>query len=939
MTLHKQTILIVDDQPANIQILAEALQPSYEIMAATSGLLALELARQEDQPDLILLDIMMPGIDGYEVCRRLKKSERTKNISIIFVTSHTASKEEEFGLNLGAVDYISKPYSLPIVIARVRNHLNIKQSERILEQSRNLLNKTQKMARIGSWEQDLVSDTLIWSEELYRLLEMDPKQCEPSFEAFWHHVHPEDLRMVTETHQKSVQDKTSYDLVYRLLMPDGRIKTILKRVETIYQDENLIGFIGSMQDITSLKRSEEEKLKLASLVEMSSDFIGITSIEGNVIYLNNAALTLVGLDSMLECSSIKTPDFFPEELAGFVRDDLMPELLTKGHWHGESSYRHFKTGELIAVDIRAFTIFNVKGQPIAFANISSDIRDRKKNEAALRIAATTFESQEGMVVTDANNMILRVNRSFTETTGYTEEEVVGKNPSIFKSGRHSTDFYREMWENINRTGGWQGEIWGRRKNGEEYPKWLNITSVKDSEGNVINYVGVHYDITDRKNAVAKINELAFFDHLTGLPNRALLLDRLKQAITTSSRTGRHIALLLIDLDNFKTLNDTLGHDVGDLLLKQVAQRLTICIREDDTIARLGGDEFVVMLTNLSEDGTSAANQAETISKKILAALNQTYQLNGMEYHNTPSIGVTLFSGNPVDIEALLKQADIAMYRAKDAGRNTLRFFDTDMETVVVNRANLENDIRKALLGEQFLLYYQAQIGGGQLVGVEALVRWCHPQRGMVSPADFIPLAEETRLILPLGSWVLKNACTQLALWATKPELSHLTVAVNISARQFHQANFVDQVLETLHNTGANPQKLKLEITESLLISNIDSIIEKMFTLKAKGISFSLDDFGTGYSSLSYLKKLPLDQLKIDQSFVRDVLIDPNDASIVKTIIALGQSLGFAVIAEGVETEEQKDFLASSGCYTYQGYLFSRPLPVQDFEEFAKLNCA
>jgi len=414
-------------------------------------------------------------------------------------------------------------------------------------------------------------------------------------------------------------------------------------------------------------------------------------------------------------------------------------------------------------------------------------------------------------------------------------------------------------------------------------------------------------------------------------------DRLRQTITASSRSGNYGALLFIDLDNFKTLNDTLGHDMGDLLLKQVAQRLTASVRAGDTTARLGGDEFVVTLANLSRGEVDAAAQTKAVGEKIIAALNQTYQLKDVPYHITPSIGATLFRGHQTEIEVLLKQADLAMYKSKDAGRNTLRFFDPVMETDVMKRVVLERDLREAVQMKQFLLYYQAQMAGGQLIGSEALVRWQHPTRGMVPPTDFIPLAEETGLILPLGQWVLETACSQLAVWGSRPEMAHLTVAVNVSAHQFRQPDFVERVLEVLKNTGANPQRLKLELTESLFVSNVEELIEKMFALKATGVAFSLDDFGTGYSSLSYLKRLPLDQLKIDQSFVRDILVDPNDAAIARTIIALAQTLGLGVIAEGVETETQRDFLAKSGCHAYQGYLFSRPLPIEAFEAFARLS--
>jgi diguanylate cyclase (GGDEF)-like protein/PAS domain S-box-containing protein len=576
----------------------------------------------------------------------------------------------------------------------------------------------------------------------------------------------------------------------------------------------------------------------------------------------------------------------------------------------------------------------VDGSVGGIAVFSEDITSRKQTETDLRIAAAAFESQEAMMVTDARSVILKVNRAFTESTGYAAEEVVGKTPHILQSGRHNADFYKAMWVAVGSDGCWQGEVWDRRKTGEEYQKWLNISAVTNDAGQVTHYVGTHFDITERKRAEETIKELAFYDTLTHLPNRTLLHDRLQQAMTASHRNAAHGALLFIDLDHFKKLNDTLGHDTGDLLLQQVAQRLSDCVREGDTVARLGGDEFVVVLENLSSLTPEAATQTESIGAKILHALNQKHHLATLYYRISCSIGATLFSGHGASIDDLLKQADLAMYRAKDSGRNALRFFDPEMQSVVMARATLESDLSEAIQAQQFLLYYQPQIAQGQVTGSEALLRWLHPTRGMVSPAEFIALAEETGLILPLGSWVMNAACRQLAQWASNPELAGLTLSVNVSVQQFRQQDFVEQVLWALTGCGANPQRLKLELTESLLVQDVQDIVEKMVALKARGVGFSLDDFGTGYSSLAYLKLLPLDQLKIDQSFVRDVLIDPNDAAIAKTIVGLAHSLGFGVIAEGVETEAQRDFLASVGCHAYQGYFYSRPIPVSEFEAYA-----
>ncbi len=431
--------------------------------------------------------------------------------------------------------------------------------------------------------------------------------------------------------------------------------------------------------------------------------------------------------------------------------------------------------------------------------------------------------------------------------------------------------------------------------------------------------------------------LAGQDPLTLLPNRRELMDRLKRAVSATARIGNNGSLLFIDLDHFKKINDTRGHDVGDLLLKEVAQRLVGSLREHDTVARFGGDEFMVMLENLDDDLHSAARQAEVVCAKILQRLNQPYLLGASEHHHsTASIGVTLFSQNENSPDELMKQADLAMYQAKDAGRNTVRFYDAEMQTSFIERAAMEEDLREAMAKGQLFLHYQPQVdSAGEVLGAEALLRWLHPERGSVSPARFIPLAEEVGLISQVGNWVLDTACTQLAGWATQPRMSHLSLSVNVSSYQFRQPDFVDQVINTLSHTGANPQRLKLELTESIMVANVDDVIAKMSALKGQGVGFSLDDFGTGYSSLSYLKRLPIDQLKIDQGFVRDILIDPNDAAIARMVIALADSMGLSVIAEGVETEAQRDFLAGMGCHDYQGYLFSKPIPIDEFEAFVQ----
>lgn len=570
----------------------------------------------------------------------------------------------------------------------------------------------------------------------------------------------------------------------------------------------------------------------------------------------------------------------------------------------------------------------------------ADITSAKATEEELRIAATTFLTQEGIMVTDARGVILRVNPSFSAITGYRPEEVVGRTPAVLKSNRHDVAFYTAMWGELHSKGTWQGEIWNRRKSGESYPEWLTITAVNDANGKTTHYVGAFQDITARKAAEDEIRNLAFYDPLTRLPNRRLLLDRLQQAVAASSRNGRYGALLFLDLDNFKTLNDSLGHDIGDQLLIEVAGRLHACVREGDTVARLGGDEFIVMLEDLSEASGEAVMRAEIAANKILSALNQTYHLSGQEYRGSSSIGIALFRGRDVNVDELLKRADMAMYQAKSAGRNTLRFFDPAMQARINVRSLMESELHRALDEREFELYYQPQIDcQDRCTGVEALIRWHNPRRGLVLPAEFIPLAEESGQILPIGYWVLKRACQQLAAWRDDVLTRDLTLAVNVSAKQFRHEGFIDELRGVLSRTGADSSRLKLEITESLLLTDIDEAITKMLLLRGLGVRFSLDDFGTGYSSLSYLKRLPLDQVKIDRSFVRDVLTDPNDAAICKAVIALGKSLGLSVIAEGVETASQWAFLRNEGCAAVQGYLYAVPMPEGDLLVWLKSGLA
>lgn len=566
-----------------------------------------------------------------------------------------------------------------------------------------------------------------------------------------------------------------------------------------------------------------------------------------------------------------------------------------------------------------------------YMGIIHDTSELKMSEHELSLAAKVFENMsEAVIITDAENNFVSVNPAFTKMTGYTQDEILGKNPSIMSSGQHDAEFYQQMWDEIIKNGYWQGEIWNRRKNNEIYPKWLSIVAVQDSNNKIQNYIAVSSDISERKAADERIHFMAHYDALTGLPNRVLLHDRLLQAILHAKRKNTKVAILFLDLDRFKIINDTLGHSVGDLLLQAVAKRLQKCVRATDTVARIGGDEFIIVLNDLVD-----SDLVGKVAQKIMTTIAESFLIREQELHTTTSIGISLFPADGVANEELISNADVAMYRAKENGKNTYQFFTSSMNTSSYERLTVENKLRRALERQEFILHYQPQVdsGAGKIIGAEALVRWQNPEIGLVPPDMFISLAEENGLIVPIGEWVLREACRQNAEWQ-KLGLPKLAVAVNLSAMQFHQKNLTDMIAEALKETGLHSDWLELEITESGIMKH-GNAISTLNELRDMGIKLSIDDFGTGYSSLSHLKKFPLNKLKIDKSFVDDITTDQDDAAIASAIISMAKSLHLKVIAEGVENKEQLAFLQSQGCYEIQGYFFSRPLPAKDFKLFVE----
>ena len=685
----------------------------------------------------------------------------------------------------------------------------------------------------------------------------------------------------------------------------------------------------------SLQESEEN---LAITLHSIGDAVIATDPQGRVTRMNQTAQRLSGW-TLAEALQRPLSEVFRIVNATTHQaiDDPVHLVIKLGQVVGIANHTVLlaRDGKQYQIADSAAPIRNATGAIVGVVLVFSDVTERYRIEEELRRAddriRNTFKLiQIPLSLETSQGVLIDCNDALCEATGFTREETLGR--TALELGLWADPDHRGAMVALLRRDGQvkDFEFQLRRRDGQLRTMEFSTRFLTPEPESVL--LSVARDITKRKAAEEQIHTLAFYDPLTQLPNRRLLLDRLQQSIASSTRSGWACALLLVDLDNFKDVNDTLGHEQGDVVLRQVAMRLRACAHDGDTVARLGSDDFVVLLEQPDQSPLEAAMLAEAAANRILDSLKQPYALEGAEISCTASIGITLVGTQTEDKAEPLKRAELAMFQAKAHGRNTLSFFDPQMQAVVNARVATEAGLREAIEKKQFLLHYQPQVtGDGHVTGVEALLRWLDPKRGMVAPAEFIPMAEETGLILPIGNWIIETACKQLKRWAGQPAMAHLTIAVNVSARQFLERDFVDQVLATLARTGATPNRLKLELTEGVMIANVEEVIIKMNALKGCGIGFSLDDFGTGYSSLSYLKRLPLEQLKIDQGFVRDILIDANDAAIARMVIVLAGSLGLSVMAEGIETQAQRDFLADLGCSDFQGYLYSRPVPINELE--------
>jgi diguanylate cyclase (GGDEF)-like protein/PAS domain S-box-containing protein len=801
-----------------------------------------------------------------------------------------------------------------------------------LQQMKSLLDLLERAAFVGVWSIDLATDELEWSDQLAAIHDAGPGFRPPREDAFGFYA-PEWREKIHKLVDACATEGTPFDEEMQIVTLKGR-RAWVRTLGHAVRDESgdIVRVDGVVQDVAP--QGHKPGTLLRHTVSMggamgSGEAFATVDRQGRFTYINEQAERLFAHPAR-ELLGRPIWNCF-QKTVRLRLEEQVRESVAKS--------RQLEAEEL---DAQLSTRIEMRGYPFG-AGLAVHLRDvtaRHKSQEQLRLLESSIARLNDIVIiteagpfSEPGPRIVFVNEAFERRTGYTPEEVLGRTPRLLQgpgTQRSQLDKIRTAMEQ------WQParvDLINYKKSGEAFWVDLEVSPVWDEARKLTHWVAVGRDITERKTAEEKIQYLAFYDPLTRLPNRQLLLDRLQRALSDHDRP-REGALMFIDLDNFKVLNDTLGHQKGDQLLQQVAERLRSCVARGDTVARLGGDEFVILLENSGQKPLEPVAGARAVSERILAKLGEPYVLSGHLHHSTCSIGVTLFGRAPWSVSELLKQADLAMYQAKNAGRNTVCFFDPEMQAVVTANAALATDLRQAWREGQFLIDYQPQVGAdGRMTGVEALLRWRHPHRDMVPPAHFIPTAEETSLIIPIGRWVLEQACAQIAAWAKNPQRSHLSIAVNVSVRQFRDPDFVDEVMTAIKNSGIEPHKLKLELTESLLADGIEVTVAKMGNLKDMGVTLSLDDFGMGYSSLSYLKRLPLDQLKIDREFVKDILTDANDAAIAKTIIGLAQSLGLGVVAEGVETQAQRAFLAQQGCYEYQGYLFCKPLPIDQLEAF------
>ncbi len=740
--------------------------------------------------------------------------------------------------------------------------------------------------------------------------------------------------LIAQMQRIETTDRRRYQLVAR--RKDGSTFPILLNNSTHRNEKGEVtGAFGFVTDLTPIVEAQravaESERDLRGILDDLQDTYYRTDSSGIITRASRSVEQLLGYTAEEMLGRKLADSYFSQA----DRETFLARMQANGGHivGGESRLRH-RDGHEVWVRTTAHFIRDAAGNVVGVEGTTRDNTRQRRAEEELRLAAAVFESSgEAIMITDAEGRIISVNQAFSRVTGYVAADVTGRNASLLASGRHSREFFSEMWRSVLETGYWNGEIWNRRRNGEIFPEWLSVSSVRDADGRITHLVGTFSDISERKAAEAKIAFLAHHDPLTGLPNRLLLKDRMQQAMVHAERSGNKVALLFVDLDRFKAVNDSFGHPAGDALLRDAAQRLLACVRDSDTISRHGGDEFLVVLTDLQNSEVPAQ-----IAGKIMAALCEPFHIEADEATISASVGIAVYPEDGTGFDELLKKADTAMYHAKESGRNAFRFYTGRMNADAQERLDLHSRLRRALERNEFVLYYQplVDLKSGRILGGEALVRWQSPEQGLVAPGRFIPAAEHSGLIVPLGEWVLHEACRELAHWHAIGA-PWLLMAVNISPIQFRRGDVEETVLRALAASGAPPSALELELTESILIDGAEQVLATIRRLQGLGVKLAIDDFGTGYSSLAYLKRFAVDKLKIDQSFVRDIVTDQDDAAIVRAVIQMARSLGLHVLAEGVETEAVAVELRAMNCDLVQGYHFGRPMPAAEFRLLIDLD--
>ncbi|MCQ8181247.1 EAL domain-containing protein [Methylomonas sp. SURF-1] len=933
-------ILIVDDDAMVRMLVGQVLRAhGYRTLEAGNGNEGFRLFCQE-QPDLVLLDVMMPELDGF-ACLRQMRAVPDRNIPVVMMTAIEDTRAVEEAFQLGATDFIAKPVQWPLLPHRIEYVLRAHRTTQNLIEQQNLLRHSEQ--RFRDLVESLSSDYFLFSldqQGAFSYLGPSVEQilgypAEQLLGDCFALATDNPLNLAARSHiQASLNGIKPPNYELELRCRDGGARLLSLNATPIFDEQGrVIAVNGLAHDISEVRRTQqalsdsEERLRL-SMQAAKLGFFDIDPQTGATI-VNREYSAMLGYDAAGFSADI---DAWAERLHPDDRQAALERYRAYiageiGEYRLEYRLRCADGGWKWILSIGSIVERDGDGRPLRMLGTHTDITDSKIAAERLKLLAKVFEnSGEAIFLCAPDLTIVSSNQAYTNITGFRAEEVLGKKPAMLDAEHDDSGHFRRIRQALNENGYWQGEIWDTRKNGELYPAWLGISTIGDPLGTVSHYIGIFSDITERKAAEAQIEYLARHDPLTNLPNRTLLRDRFDQAMAHALRNNSLVGLLFLDLDHFKNINDTMGHDVGDRLLQGIAERLCQCVREVDTVCRQGGDEFIIILTDIPDVDTIAQ-----IALKILDQLNQPFLIEGVTVCTSFSIGISLYPNDGLNFHGLLNKADTAMYAAKNEGRNTFRFFSHNMNLASIERMNIENGLRAALKQNEFRLHYQPQysIRDNKIIGAEALLRWQPANGAMVPPAKFIPIAEDNGLIVPIGDWVLREACRQNRLWHDAG--CKLLVTVNISALQFKRGNLLESVQAALSESGLDPQYLELELTESVLMFDTATVIQQIADLKALGVSFAIDDFGTGYSSLSYLKRFAVNKLKIDQSFIQDLSSGKaEDAAIVQAIVQLGDTLGLLTLAEGVETQEQAERLHQLGCHKAQGFYWNQPLPPDEF---------